>query len=70
METEPLKSDLERITGARAIDCEEKMSHVLTRLDAIAQRDETPERLRHYLSKRSYVKALAWLNDPSMPHQL
>lgn len=68
MDTESLKADLGRITGARAIDGAEKMSDVLARLDAIARSEEIPERLKHYLSKRSYVKALAWLEDPSTPH--
>lgn len=70
METESLKADLERITGARTVGGGEKMSTLLARLDAIAREEETPERLKHYLSKRSYVKALAWLDDPSTPHQL
>lgn len=70
METESLKADLERITGARAIDDGEKMSHVLARLDAIARGEDIPERLSHYLSKRSYVKAIAWIEDPSTPHRL
>ena len=26
-------------------------------------------RLRHYLERRSYAKALAWVRDPETPHQ-
>lgn len=69
MDIETLKEDLERITGGRVIDPGEKMSEVLARLDAHGQSAEAPERLKHYLSRRSYVKALAWLDNPETPHR-
>lgn len=65
---ERLKSDLERITGQRGIEAHETMTDVLARLDVVSQSPRTAERLKHYLKQRSYVKALAWLNDPSTPH--
>tara|TARA_B100000497_G_C7464796_1_gene286897 strand:+ start:279 stop:491 length:213 start_codon:yes stop_codon:yes gene_type:complete len=68
MTIEQLKSDLERITGKRTIESTETMAQVLARLDEIAKSVDAPERLKHYLSKRSYVKALAWIEDPSTPH--
>lgn len=68
MDTEQLKRDLAAITGQRAIEAGETMTQILARLDAIAKTSHTPEKLQHYLSKRSYVKAIAWLEDPSTPH--
>ena len=68
MTMEQLKSDLECITGKRTIEPTETMAQVLARLDEMAKSIDAPERLKHYLSKRSYVKALAWIEDPSTPH--
>ena len=68
MTMEQLKSDLECITGKRTIESTETMARVLARLDEMAKSVDAPERLKHYLSKRSYVKALAWIEDPSTPH--
>ncbi|WPJ96569.1 hypothetical protein SH580_02485 [Coraliomargarita algicola] len=70
MDTEQLQLDLEGITGQRAIDAGETMVLVLARLDRVANASDTPIKLKHYLSQRSYVKALAWLADPTIPHQL
>ena len=42
----------------------------LSRLDAISAEASLPRDLAHYLSRRSYVKALEWLEDPDMPHEL
>ena len=66
---EQLKIDLECITGKRTNETDETIAQVLARLDVMAKSTDAPERLQHYLSKRSYVKALAWLEDPSTPHQ-
>ena len=68
MTMEQLKSDLECITGKRTIESTETMAQVLARLDEMVKSVDAPERLKHYLSKRSYVKALAWIEDPSTPH--
>jgi hypothetical protein len=70
MKTEFIKADLERIIGTRPMHDGGTMPEVLARLDACAQSSRIPERLKHYLSKRSYVKALAWIEDPNIPHQL
>jgi len=70
MDTEQLKSDLECITGQRAMDAGETMILVLARLDAAAEAVDLPIKLKHYLSQRSYMKALAWLEDPSIPHKV
>jgi len=68
MDTEHLKSDLERIVGQCPLEEGETIAQIVTRLDARAQSSLTSERLKHYLVKRSYVKALAWLKDSSTPH--
>ena len=70
MMIEQLKADLECITGKRTIEATETMVQVLARLDEVAKSIDAPERLQHYLSKRSYVKALAWIEDPSSPHHV
>lgn len=68
MEMERLQVDLEYVTASRALPEGEALSEALRRLDARAAEPELPERLAHYLSKRSYAKALAWLENPDMPH--
>ncbi|TVP79398.1 MAG: hypothetical protein EA353_06165 [Puniceicoccaceae bacterium] len=70
MDIEKLKTDLELVTGQRPIGAEATMLQVMARLDAIAASPETPDRLKHYLGRRSYVKALQYLEDPGAPHRL
>lgn len=60
--------DLESVSGRRPLSDGETTLEVLNRLDACSKLPEVPERLQHYLSKRSYVKALAWFEDPKSPH--
>ncbi len=67
MEASRLRRDLECVTGARSLSEGETLAGVLERLDAAAT-GPLPERLAHYLQKRSYVKALQWLDAPEMPH--
>jgi len=68
MEFEKIRTDLEYITQSRALPEGEGLVNVLARLDQFAKQPSLPERLEHYLSKRSYVKALAWLDNPDMKH--
>ncbi|ADE54111.1 hypothetical protein [Coraliomargarita akajimensis] len=70
MQYDLMRADLERILQKKPLLEGESLVDVLARLDACAQGAELPERLQHYLSKRSYQKALDWLDDPSLPHQL
>ncbi len=70
MDKELLRLDLERITQKRALKEGESLVDVLKRLDELARTSAIPDRLEHYLSKRSYEKALAWLDDPDQPHQI
>lgn len=63
-----LKSDLEYVTQNRQLPDGTTFGQVLARLDALAARGDLPDRLQHYLSRRSYLKALAWLENPDTPH--
>ena len=68
MDQVALKLDLEYITQARALPEGESFAQVLGRLDELAKEPNLPDRLKHYLSQRSYVKALVWLDHPDSPH--
>lgn len=70
MQTEQIRADIECIVGKRSILEGDTMGDVLKRLDQVSQSDGIHERLQHYLTKRSYVKALAWLDDPETPHHV
>ncbi len=69
MDEDQLKLDLEYITQARALPEGESLRGVLARLDICAQAPDLHDRLEHYLTKRSYAKALVWLDHPDSPHQ-
>ena len=68
MDDDQLKLDLEYITQARDLPEGETLRTVLARLDACSQSPDLHDRLEHYLTKRSYAKALAWLDNPDSPH--
>jgi len=68
MSYESLRADLEYITRQRPLPEEDTMLKLLNRLDQLAETPNLPKQLAHYLSKRSYVKALAWLDNPETPH--
>lgn len=68
MDRDQLKTDLEYITQRREMPEDETLTAVLGRLDAMARSSDIPARLEHYLSQRSYLKALAWLENPDTPH--
>mgnify|MGYP004046256255 CR=1 FL=1 len=70
MYLEQLKTDLERIAGKCEMKSGETMTQVLARLDTNAHLESTPAKLKHYLLQRSYIKALAWIEDPRAPHQV
>lgn len=70
MESEAIRADLERVTTGKRIPEGETLADALKRLDTFATSGELHERLEHYLSKRSYVKALEWLDHPDTPHHL
>jgi hypothetical protein len=68
MDRDRLKLDLEYITQTRELPEGETLRTVLARLDTDAQTPGLHDRLEHYLSKRSYAKALTWLDNPDSPH--
>lgn len=70
MDFAELRTDLEHITGKRPLAAEDTLALTLGRLDAWLEKPELPKRLEHYLSQRSYVKALAWIDNPELPHQV
>ena len=70
MDTEQLRIDLECVTQKRAVAEGETLVDVLERLDGVLADADIPERLSHYLRKRSYLKALQWLDHPEMPHEV
>ncbi|MGJ8650054.1 MAG: hypothetical protein ACSHX4_06830 [Opitutaceae bacterium] len=68
MERQQLRNDLECIVQKREVAEGESMVDILKRLDAVAKEPSLPKKLEHYLSKRSYLKALEWLDHPETPH--
>jgi len=70
MKKEEIRQFLKIATGAEAPGEGLSMAEALRRLDVIAKEASLPRDLSHYLSRRSYVKALEWLEDPDMPHEL
>ena len=68
MDQDRLKLDLEYVTQVRPLPQEETLKDVLIRLDAVAKESGLPQKLVHYLTKRSYMKALAWFDYPDSPH--
>lgn len=67
---EKIRKNLLWVTGREKLPEGETMRDVLGRLDGFVNEENLPERLAHYLSRRSYVKALEWLDDPDMPHRV
>lgn len=70
IEVKKLKTDLQSVLGERRLQAGETILDVMARLDAGAQSSQVSQRLRHYLERRSYVKALEFIEDPGKPHQL
>ncbi|CAI8359737.1 MAG: Uncharacterised protein [Opitutia bacterium UBA7350] len=64
-----LKADLEIITQVAPLPDGEPLFEVLRRLDQAVEEDSLPSQLEHYLSRRSYLKALAWLENPELTHE-
>ena len=69
MNLEEIRQNLKIVTGAEKPPEGLKIRDALARLDAISKDEELPGDLAHYLSRRSYMKALEWLDNPNMPHK-
>ncbi|RPG84269.1 MAG: hypothetical protein CBC33_006740 [Coraliomargarita sp. TMED73] len=65
-----LRQDLEFVLGHRSLPEGTELVDVLKRLDGQAQAGGLPGDLQHYIERRSYTKALAWVEDPTLPHRL
>lgn len=65
---ETIQMDLEFTTGKRDLPEGMSLGEVLGRLDESANNPDLPTQFVHYLERRSYVKALAWLKNPEMGH--
>ncbi|MFU8848349.1 MAG: hypothetical protein ACNA77_06485 [Opitutales bacterium] len=64
-----LQQNLKIATGLEKPENGRTIREVLADLDGLS-RDATVSRdLAHYLSRRSYLKALEWLEHPDMPHK-
>jgi uncharacterized protein with von Willebrand factor type A (vWA) domain len=66
---EELRTDLEIATQQRSAPEGDSLIEALGRLDAVAGQGNLPKQLQHYLERRSYLKALAWLENPDQAHQ-
>ena len=67
MQYDFLRKDLEFVTQKSVLQEGDSLVEALKRLDE-AQHTDLPDRLQHYLSQRSYTKALLWLDNPDMNH--
>jgi len=70
MNRELIRDDLRLATGEMQPPAGQTLRDALARLDAWAQKDDLPGDFAHYLSRRSYVKALEWLEHPDMHHRV
>lgn len=69
MNREQLHRNLKIATGLENPENGMTIREVLADLDALSRDESLPRDLAHYLSRRSYVKALEWLAHPDMPHK-
>ena len=69
MDAEQLINDLKIVTQTVPMPEGDSLAEALRRLDHAIEAHALPSQLVHYLSRRSYVKALAWLENPELPHQ-
>jgi hypothetical protein len=58
MIVDSIREHLLYVTGQKQLPEGLTFMTVLSRLDEVAMGENIPERLEHYLSKRSYLKAL------------
>lgn len=65
-----LREHLEWVTAQKKPPEDVSLTEILSQLDRYTATAKLPERLHHYLTRRSYLKALEWLDDPDIPHRL
>ena len=69
MNIDNIRWDLECLVSKRPLAQNDSLVCLLQRLDVASKSPNLHEQLKHYLSKRSYVKAIEWLDNPDMPHR-
>jgi len=71
MNMDALTHNLRSIVQPQALADPVDLATALKGLDAFCrENDDMDPRLRHYLEKRSYAKAIAWLDNPELPHEV
>lgn len=70
MDIDQIRTLLKVATGAAPPREDLTIPKALSQLDAISREETLPRDLAHYLSRRSYMKALEWLENPDMPHEV
>lgn len=69
MKTDEIREHLKIVTGVVKPAPGVTIHDALKRLDEISKEEGLSADLAHYLSRRSYMKALEWLDHPDMPHR-
>lgn len=64
-----LETDLKIVTQQLPVPNGDTLAEALRRLDAVAVAHTLPAQLQHYLQRRSYLKALSFLENPELPHE-
>ncbi len=71
MKRDALTHFLRSVVQPQALGDPSDLATALKALDSFCRENvDMHPRLRHYLEKRSYTKALAWLDNPDLPHQI
>ena len=70
LDFESVRKDLEHVVGQSALPEGKTLTDFLQRLDEASKTEGIPAQMKHYLERRSYLKALAWLDNPEMKHTL
>lgn len=63
MEMEQLKSALRQVVDGIGAGGSEGYLETLRQIDRYIEKDTLPKKLAHYLSRRSYLKALEYLDS-------
>lgn len=62
--------NLQCVVGQSEVPEGKTLVDVLGELDEARQSSGLPAQFVHYLERRSYQKALAWLDNPEMKHEV
>lgn len=70
LDFESVRADLQCVVGQSDLPDGKTLPDLLQQLDAVSKSEGIPAQMKHYLQQRSYLKALAWLDDPDMKHTI